>query len=133
MNESVKLENLERTISRVLTEYSDEVAERTKRAVDKATEEAAEEIKLRIPFRQRTRKYVRSFAIKTAYEDRLNKRNVWYVKGKEYRKTHLLENGHVNRDGTHTRAYPHIRYGEEIARKRLPELCEKAINGEEIQ
>ena len=33
----------------------------------------------------------------------------------------------------HTRAFPHIRYGEELARKRLPELCEKAVKGEDIE
>lgn len=133
MNERVTPEELGNAIAQALTEYSDEVAERMHRAVDKVTEEAAEEIKLRIPFTQRTRKYVRAFATKTRYEDKLNKRNTWYVKSPQYRKTHLLENGHRNRNGTHTRAFPHIRYGEELARKRLPELCEKAIQGEDIE
>lgn len=133
MSERVTTDKLGNAIAQALAEYSDGVAERMHKAVDKVTEEAAEEIKLRIPFTQRTRKYVRAFAIKTRYEDKLNKRNTWYVKAPQFRKTHLLENGHRNRDGTHTRAFPHIRYGEELARKRLPELCEKAVRGEEIE
>lgn len=133
MSERVTPDKLGNAIAQALTEYSDSVAERMHKAVDKVTEEAAEEIKLRIPFTQRTRKYVRAFATETRYEDKLNKRNTWYVKAPQFRKTHLLENGHRNRDGTHTRAFPHIRYGEELARKRLPELCEKAVRGEEIE
>lgn len=133
MSERVTPDKLGNAIVQALTEYSDGVAERMHKAVDKVTEEAAEEIKLRIPFTQRTRKYVRAFATKTRYEDKLNKRNTWYVKAPQFRKTHLLENGHRNRDGTHTRAFPHIRYGERTARKRLPELCEKAVRGEEIE
>lgn len=132
MSKRVTTDELENAIAQAMTEYSDGVAERMRRAVDKVTEEAAEEIKLRIPFTQRTRKYVRAFATKTVYQDKLNKRNTWYVKSPQYRKTHLLEHGHRNRDGTHARAFPHIRYGEELARKRLPELAEKAVKGEDI-
>lgn len=132
MSKRVTPDELGNAITEALTEYSDGVAERMHKAVDKVTEEAAEEIKLRIPFTQRTRKYVRAFATKTVYQDKLNKRNTWYVKSPQYRKTHLLEHGHRNRDGTHARAFPHIRYGEELARKRLPELAEKAVKGEDI-
>ena len=133
MSRTVKPAELGNAITEALTEYSDKIAGQMHKAVDKVTEEAAEEIRLRIPFTQRTRKYVRAFATKTRYEDKLNKRNAWYVKSPQFRKTHLLENGHRNRDGTHSRAFPHIRYGEELARKRLPELCEKAIKGEDIE
>lgn len=133
MSGSVKPEELGDAITEVLTEYVDDVAGRMHQAVDTVSEETMAEIKRRIPFQQRTKKYVRAFAINTVYEDRWNKRNTWYVKSPHFRLTHLLENGHRNRNGTHTRAFPHIRYGEELARKRLAELCEKAVNGEEIK
>ncbi|MGN1473677.1 MAG: HK97 gp10 family phage protein [Eubacteriales bacterium] len=133
MNKRVTPEEFEKAVLGALTEYSDDVAERMHKAVDKVTKETAAEIKRRIPFTQRTRKYVRAFTTKTSYEDKLDKRNTWYVKSPQYRKTHLLEYGHRNRDGTYTRAFPHIKYGDELARKRLPELCEKAVKGEDIE
>lgn len=126
---NVSGEGLGAAIMEALTEYSDEIAEAALNAVDIVTEEAAAEIKQRIPFTQRTKKYVKAFATKTSYSDKRNKRNTWYVKAPHYRKTHLLENGHANRNGTRTRAFPHIKYGAELAERRLPELVEKAIKG----
>lgn len=46
----------------------------------------------------------------------------WHVEEPEYRLTHLLENGHVTRDGTkRTKKIKHISKGREIAEKVLEE------------
>ena len=110
-----------------LHEYSDTIAAGTLAAVDTVTKEVNAEIKKHITFVPRTGKYVKSFRTKTTFSDKRNKRNTWYVANGEHRKTHLLENGHVNRNGTRTRAFPHIKYGEELAVNRLPELIEGVI------
>lgn len=117
-------------IAAALTEYTDEVAEGMKKAIDKVADETNAEIKRHITFKKRTGKYIKAFALKTSFEDKRNKRKTWYVKSPEYRKTHLLENGHKSRNGKSTKAYPHVSYGEELAEKRLPELIENAIKGE---
>lgn len=96
--------------------------------MDKVSLEVNDEIKSRITFKQPTGKYVKAFRIKTsAYEDRYNKRNTWYVGNGQYRLTHLLENGHALRQGGRAKAYPHIKYGEELAKKRMMELGEEAV------
>jgi hypothetical protein len=47
----------------------------------------------------------------------------------DYQLTHLLENGHVNRDGGRTQAYPHIRPAEEDAIEEYTKEVEKVIRG----
>ena len=111
-------DDLAAAIAAALTEYTEEVTEGMKKAVDTTADEVNAEIKRHIKFQKRTGKYVKAFAVKTSFEDKRNKR-----------KTHLLENGHKNRNGTRARAYPHIKYGEELAQKRLPELIEDAAQG----
>lgn len=115
-----------------LTEYSDEIAAGTHKAVDIVSKEVMAGIKAHLTFNSRTGDYVKSFRMKTSFEDKRNKRNTWYVKEPHYRLTHLLEYGHAIRNGGFTRSFPHIQFGEEIAQRRLPELIEKVIQGEAI-
>ena len=49
---------------------------------------------------------------------------------KEYRLTHLLEKGHVTRDGkSRTKAQPHIKPAEEIAIKEFEKRIEELARG----
>lgn len=114
-------------IMSALTEYTDTISAGTLAAVDTVTKEVSAEIKKHITFTPRTKKYIKSFRTKTMFKDKRNKHNTWYVANGEHRKTHLLENGHLNRNGTRTRAFPHIKYGAELAARRLPELTEEVI------
>lgn len=75
----------------------------------------------------RKNEYVKSFRVKTTEETRFNKTKTWHVANGQHRLTHLLENGHLTKRGDRTQAYPHIRYGEELALRRLPELVEEGI------
>lgn len=118
---------LEDKIREMLEEYCLDITEETKKNVDKVAKECNEEIKKHITFKQPTGKYVKAFRIKTAYEDRFNKRNTWYVGNGQHRLTHLLEKGHQLKGGGRTRAFPHIKYGEELAKKRMEELTKEAI------
>lgn len=124
---NVSVEELSDEIMKHLTEYSEEVSDNVKEAVDKVADECNAEIKDHITFNQPTGKYVKAFRVKTRYEDKYSKRKTWYVSGSHYRLTHLLENGHAKVSGGRTEAYPHIKYGEEIARKRMEELSKEAI------
>lgn len=130
MTVSVSAEELTNAIVGELNKYNDKIAEGVQNAVDIVTDETAAEIKSRISFTQRTKKYVNAFATKTSFQDKRNKRNTWYVKDPQYRLTHLLENPHATRNGKRTRAFQHIKYGEELAKRRLPELIEKVIKGD---
>lgn len=123
----MNIDEFEAALKKELEDYTDEVTDKIKDVVDKVADEANEEIKKRITFKQHTGKYVKSFRVKTTYEDRYNKRNTWHVTNGQHRLTHLLENGHALVQGGRARAFPHIKYGEELAKRRMEELTEEAI------
>lgn len=110
-----------------LSNYTQGITDEIKRDVDIVAKEVNEEIKNHITFEQPTGKYVKAFRIKTSYEDRYNKRNTWHVANGQHRLTHLLEKGHALHQGGRAREYPHIKYGEELAKKRMEELAKEAI------
>lgn len=124
---TVNIEGLADSITKELAQYGEAVAEGVKKGVDQVANECNEEIKKHITFKQPTGRYVKAFRIKTSFEDKYNKRKTWYVSGSQYRLTHLLENGHANKDGGRTKAYPHIKYGEELAKKRMEELVKEEV------
>lgn len=122
------INNLSKSIMSQLTEYSDDIAEFNKKCVDKVAKEVNEEIKAHITFEEHTGDYVRSFAIKTVYENKYNKRKKWHVKDPHYRLTHLLEKGHAKVNGDErTREFPHIIYGEILAQQNLPKYIKEGI------
>lgn len=127
MSDAINIEDLASEIVKSLEVYAEDVTNNIKKAVDIVGKEANEEIKKHITFRQPTGKYVKAFRVKTSYEDKFNKRNTWYVANGQHRLTHLLENGHALRDGGRSKEYPHIKYGEELAQKRMEELAKEAI------
>ncbi|NFF80435.1 hypothetical protein FDA09_11800 [Clostridium botulinum] len=124
---NISIDALADEINKELQNYSNEVTKNVKKSVDKVATEVNKEIKKHISFKQPTGRYVESFRIKTAYEGSFNKRKTWYVANGHYRLTHLLEKGHALKSGGRTNAYPHIIYGEIIAKKRMEELVKEAI------
>lgn len=124
---TVGIDGLADLIAEYMENYSQEVTDGIKKAIDTVADEANQEIKNHIIFKERSGKYARAFRLKTSYEDRYNKRKTWYVANGQHRLTHLLEKGHALRQGGRTRAYPHIKYGEELAQKRMEELAKEAI------
>jgi hypothetical protein len=124
---TVAIDDLASLLAEYMDNYSQDVTDGVKKAVDTVAEEVNQEIKNHITFKQPTGKYVKAFRIKTAFEDRYNKRNTWHVASPHYRLPHLLENGHALRQGGRSAAYPHIKYGDELAQKRMEELAKEAI------
>lgn len=120
-------DNLSSTLTNELSNYSDEITARVKKAVDTTGKEVNEGIKNHITFNQNTGDYIKSFRVSKTYEDRYKKYKTWHVINGQYRLTHLLENGHALPQGGRTKAYPHIKYGEEIAEARMEELARKAV------
>lgn len=114
----VSIDELEFAVQAALTECADKVEVALEKAVDKTAKQADEEIRKHITFHSRTGAYVKAFSMKRQKGNKTYKKT-WYVKDPQHRLTHLLENGHLNKDGSRTRAYPHIRYGEKIAQQNL--------------
>lgn len=115
-------------LSKELSSYSEEITEGIKKAVDIVGKETNAEIKKHITFNQTTGDYVKSFRVKKVHESKNKKLKTWYVANGNHRLTHLLENGHALWQGGRTEAYPHIKYGEELAIKRMEELSMEVIN-----
>lgn len=120
----VKIGDLADAIMQKLREYGDEVIGEVKKAEDVTAKECVENLKTDSPVGA-TGKYAKGWGVKTAYEDPTEKRVV--VHNKVYQLTHLLENGHANRDGGRTKAYPHIKKNEEIANAAFEKRVEEAI------
>ena len=127
MSSNVGINDFASALMAELQSYTAEVTEGVKRAVDVVAEEVNQEIKNNVAFTERRGWYLKSFRIKTSYENRFNKRKTWYVANGQYRLTHLLEKGHALRNGGRSQAFPHIQYGDELAKRRLEELAREAI------
>ena len=126
--DTVSIDELADAVTKAVQEYTDDVTEGIKQKVDVVSDEVNEAIQAHITFSEPTQKYRKAFRIKrSASEGHYNKKNIWYVGGSQYRLTHLLEKGHALRKGGRTKAFPHIKYGEEIAQKRMVELSEEVI------
>jgi len=127
MPEKITIDAVGSAVEDALAGYMKGTGAAVKRAVDRTAAEMNDEIRAHTAFKRRTGAYEKAFALKTVFEDDMNKRVRWYVKAPHYRLTHLLEYGHRIVDRNHrlhgmTKPHPHIAYGEALARKRLPEL-----------
>lgn len=129
MGSNTPASKLDAGLAELLEAYSAEVYTGMKRAVDTTAKAADREIRRHTTFRDRTGDYRRAFALRK-YGDMPagTYGKTWYVKNPHWRLTHLLEKGHLNRDGSRTRGYPHITYGERLALGMLPEEIEKELN-----
>ncbi|PYG88497.1 hypothetical protein LY28_01346 [Ruminiclostridium sufflavum DSM 19573] len=126
--ELININDLAAALAEELQNYSANAADEIKKAVDIVADEVNQEIKNHITFKQRPGgKYVKAFRLKTSYESKFDKRKTWYVADGQHRLTHLLENGHALCQGGRAGAFPHIKYGEELAQERMEELAREAI------
>lgn len=124
MSKRIEASKMADEITSLLTTYTEEVTELAKAVVDKVSEEANQEILNHITFKDKT--YSKGFRIKTTFENSRNKRNTWFV-AKEYRLTHLLEYGHITRNGGRTRAFPHIKYGDDYVNENFERELKEGI------
>lgn len=80
---------------------------------------------------KRKGKYRKSISSRVEKNNKYTYIKVWYVKQPEHRLAHLLNNGHVSKNGKFVRGDKHISKNEEIAIKGFEKKVEEAIkNGD---
>lgn len=123
-----QVNELANEITVALEGYSQVITDSCKEMVEVVAKEAMQEIKDHVTFSEPTGKYVKSFRLKTTENSKYNKTMIWHVANGQYRLTHLLEKGHALRNGGRSKEFPHIKYGEILAQKRLVELMKGVID-----
>lgn len=124
MSKSVPVNGLADAISETLQQYSDDVIDGIKNAEDITAKECKENLAADSPVGA-TGKYQKGWKITVTTNTPLKKYTV--IHNKEYRLTHLLENGHATRNGGRTRAFSHIKPNEEKANAAFETRVEEVI------
>lgn len=112
-------------------EYTDDVVQKVDAGIERIGAEAAEELRTTSPVYKGRNKDMIPGAYRRSWTHVVEKSrgtiNVTvHAKGKHYRLTHLLENGHLTRDGTmRSKAIPHISIANENAQKKVNKLLEE--------
>lgn len=122
-------ESIEAQLARIINNYSDEIVQIMDDEAQKTSEETLKIVESKSP--KRTGKYSKSFKIKR--ESRLKGSSYIIHSPKHYRRTHLLEKGHIivvnGKTYGRTRAFPHFAPAEEHAKKVYPDRVSKRIEG----
>jgi hypothetical protein len=124
MSETVNADDLAAAISGALEEYSDAVSEEVQKAEDEIAKGCKKNLEADSPDGA-THAYKKGWRVTVTENTRLSKHVV--IHNKEYRLTHLLENGHAKVSGGRTRAFPHIKKNEEKANAEFEERVREAI------
>ena len=114
------INGLSQAIVNALAEYTDEVTKGIEQEKKTVAEKAVETLKATSP-KGATGKYAKGWGIVSA-------NGKYTVCNKtSYQLTHLLEHGHVKRNGGRTESFPHIRPVEEQAIKEFTDGVKKVI------
>ena len=121
----------EAELLQALEDYKDEITDGVKNSVEEVAEKTVETLKRTSPKRatgKKKGKYARGWRAKDVTW-KATEREVVVHNATDYQLTHLLEKGHVNRDGSFTAARPHIAAAETQAAKDLEEKITVIIKG----
>lgn len=134
MGKKIKPLDLSAAVQQTLNEYGEEVNAIVSDCVDEVAETAKQKLQGTnrfAPGRNPSGKYAKSWTVDEEKTGRLSVKKVVHNE-EHYRLTHLLENGHVSRNGTHRTfgrvpAYPHIAPVNDWAANALPNLVKQRI------
>ena len=131
MSDTIKPEDLEKSLMDYLENYVEDIEEDVEDTTNTVVKEAKQELVQKSPKSgiARKTKYYKGWAIKNGGRTRKRKYYSKVIWNKtNYQLTHLLENGHHKRDGTGwVEAKPHIGKVQEKYGTQFADLLEKKI------
>ena len=99
MATKVSIDGLSAAIAKELEAYDRSVNEGIRKAVDRSMRQLVQETKGTAPVGHRHKHYRDSITSKVTNTSLRAYEKTWYVKGSDYRLSHLLNNGHMLRNG----------------------------------
>lgn len=124
----VKPEQLDEAIRGQLETYSAEITKNINENLKEVAETTAETLKKGGAYKERTGKYTPDWSVTARKAVSTTQGEQYSVHNrKHYQLTHLLEKGHVTRNGKRTRAFEHILPEEQAAEELAVEAVEKAV------
>ena len=127
MSKSIPVSQLADAINNELTLYNDKVITGVKKQAKKYMSQLVKDTKATAPVGKRTKHYRDSIASKKLEENDRSITYLWYVKGSDYRLSHLLEKGHALRNGGRTAGTHFIQNASDSILKQYVEAVEEVI------
>lgn len=126
MSKSVKIDSLSKEISKALESYSDDISEIVENVANDVGKEAVSELKETSP--KKSGSYANGWTFKKGKSGR-NRYSIKIHNKTDYQLTHLLEFGHVTRNGGRTKPISHIRPVEKKYSEEYEKELEQKIGG----
>lgn len=130
MSGSIRVQELNDAIQNALESYNQAIVKSLKVNTTRAMKDLVRTTKATAPVGKRSKHYRDSIVSKTLRETRYGISLLWYVKGSDYRLSHLLNNGHALKDGGR---YPGTNFigkaTDEVVAKYLAQIEEEIKNG----
>lgn len=126
---NVTIESLSDAINKELTIYSREITDTLKNEAKSSMSKLVKQTRATAPVGNRQKHYKDNIASKKVSENDRGASYVWYVKGSDYRLSHLLERGHATRDGGRVNGTHFIEKASEPILADYEAKVEEAIKG----
>ncbi|MDE5772758.1 MAG: HK97 gp10 family phage protein [Ruminococcus sp.] len=137
MSDSISIDEFSEVLAETCRKYTNEITEKVENGIQKIGKEAVSEVKSLSPVYKGNNKKLTKGAYKRGWTyqvDQSRGKIQVTVHNKKYQLVHLLELGHVLRDGT-GRVYGeippkvHVETAETHAKEKVDALLERATNG----
>lgn len=126
---NVRLADFDKAFFSIINDFSEECKDEVNLAIHDATDYTLDEIRDYVPAGAEEwkswKKYLKGWETKSTYKMTTDSTLYTIWNPKQYMLTHLLEKGHVMKNGKRTRAFPHVSVAAEKGMQYLDERLNK--------